>query len=419
MSDFVQSLERGLAVIRAFGADDPELTLSDVARRTDLTRAAARRFLLTLVDLGYVRSDGKHFALTPRVLELGYAYLSSLSLPEIAEPHLERLAAQVRESSSVSVLDGDEIVYVGRVPTSRIMRVSINVGTRFPAYATSMGRVLLAALPTTSTPTSRARRSRPLTARAIDSAEKLRAELERDARAGLGAGRPGARGGPAFDRGARPRRERPRRRRGQRLRARQPRLQGRRPARAPAPAAGDRAAHRGRPPRRLPGPSARFLKGSDPFRDEPRMEVMAEWSEHAQERLSAAGYRRGGARQVVIELLDEQACALSALDIEDALRAREGRQVGRASIYRALDELVTLDLLSRVEIGDGVARYEPQRPHDDAHHHHLVCDGCGKLTPFQDDALEKAIHGLAARVAFDVSDHDVTLHGSCENCKDR
>ena len=143
---FVQSLERGLAVIKAFGTEDPELTLSDVARRTGLTRAAARRFLLTLVDLGYVRTDGKHFALTPRVLELGYAYLSSLSLPEIAEPHLERLAAEVRESSSVSVLDGDEIVYVGRVPTSRIMRVSINVGTRFPAYATSMGRVLLAAL---------------------------------------------------------------------------------------------------------------------------------------------------------------------------------------------------------------------------------------------------------------------------------
>jgi IclR family transcriptional regulator, pca regulon regulatory protein len=178
MSDFVQSLERGLAVIRAFGADDPELTLSDVARRTDLTRAAARRFLLTLVELGYVRSDGKHFALTPRVLELGYAYLSSLSLPEIAEPHLERLAAQVRESSSVSVLDGDAIVYVGRVPTSRIMRVSINVGTRFPAYATSMGRVLLAALPDLDAYLARAE-IRPLTPRAIDSAEKLRAELER------------------------------------------------------------------------------------------------------------------------------------------------------------------------------------------------------------------------------------------------
>ena len=142
------------------------------------------------------------------------------------------------------------------------------------------------------------------------------------------------------------------------------------------------------------------------------------WSEHALERLSDAGFRRGGARQVVIELLDEQPCALSALDIEDELRSREGRRVGRASIYRVLDELVTLDLLSRVEVGDGVARYEPQRPHhENEHHHHLVCDGCGRLEPFQDDALERAIRGLAARVAFDVSDHDVTLHGSCEACR--
>jgi len=142
------------------------------------------------------------------------------------------------------------------------------------------------------------------------------------------------------------------------------------------------------------------------------------WSDHALERLSSAGYRRGGARQAVIELLDEQPCALSALDIEDELRARDGRRVGRASIYRVLDELVTLGLLSRVEVGDGVARYEPQRPHhEDEHHHHLVCDGCGRLEPFQDDALERAIRGLAARVAFDVSDHDVTLHGSCEACR--
>jgi IclR family pca regulon transcriptional regulator len=144
---FVQSLERGLAVIRAFGADRPQLTLSEVARETGLTRAAARRFLLTLCDLGYVRSDGRLFSLTPRVLELGYAFLSSLSLTEVAEPHLERMVAEIHESSSVSVLDGDDIVYVARVPTSRIMRVSINVGTRFPAYATSMGRVLLAGLP--------------------------------------------------------------------------------------------------------------------------------------------------------------------------------------------------------------------------------------------------------------------------------
>jgi IclR family transcriptional regulator, pca regulon regulatory protein len=143
---FVQSLERGLSVITAFGPTTPELTLSEVARITGLSRAAARRFLLTLVDLGHVRQEGKLFRLTPRVLSLGYAFLSSISLPSIAEPHLERLAADVHESSSLSVLDGHDIVYLARVPTSRIMTVAINVGTRFPAYATSMGRVLLAGL---------------------------------------------------------------------------------------------------------------------------------------------------------------------------------------------------------------------------------------------------------------------------------
>jgi Fur family transcriptional regulator, ferric uptake regulator len=143
---------------------------------------------------------------------------------------------------------------------------------------------------------------------------------------------------------------------------------------------------------------------------------MAQWSEHALEALSGAGYRRGGARQAVIELLDQQPCALTVLDIEDRLRASDGRNVGRASIYRAVDELERLDLLTRVDIGDGVARYEPQRSHD--HHHHLVCDGCGRLEPFEDDALERAIRGLAARVNFDVSDHDVTLHGSCADCRE-
>jgi IclR family pca regulon transcriptional regulator len=143
--DFVQSLERGLAVIRAFDAEHPSLTLSEVARAAGLTRAAARRFLLTLVELGYTRTDGRQFSLRPRVLELGYAYLSSLSLPEVAQPHMEALVAQVHESCSMSVLDGDEVVYVVRVPTKRIMTVAIAVGTRFPAYATSMGRVLLAA----------------------------------------------------------------------------------------------------------------------------------------------------------------------------------------------------------------------------------------------------------------------------------
>ena len=107
-ADFVQSLARGLAVIRAFDAEHPELTLSDVARAAGLTRASARRFLRTLTELGYVRSNGRLFALRPRVLELGYAYLSSLSLHEVAQPHLERLVATLRESSSVSVLDADE-----------------------------------------------------------------------------------------------------------------------------------------------------------------------------------------------------------------------------------------------------------------------------------------------------------------------
>ncbi len=145
-SDFVQSLDRGLAVIRAFGPERERLSLSEVARATGLTRAAARRFLLTLVKLGYVRSDGREFSLRPRVLELGYAYLSGLALPEVAMPHLEDLSAKLHESTSISVLDGHQIVYVARVPTRRIMTVAISVGTRFPAYATSMGRVLLAAM---------------------------------------------------------------------------------------------------------------------------------------------------------------------------------------------------------------------------------------------------------------------------------
>ncbi|TDD88982.1 IclR family transcriptional regulator [Saccharopolyspora karakumensis] len=144
---YVQSLARGLLVIRAFNEANPEMTLSEVARATDLSRAAARRFLHTLVHLGYVWTDGRVFALTPRVLELGFSYLSSVSLPEIAQPHLEQLVSEVHESASVSVLDGTDVVYVARVPTSRIMAVSINIGTRFPAYATSMGRVMLADLP--------------------------------------------------------------------------------------------------------------------------------------------------------------------------------------------------------------------------------------------------------------------------------
>jgi IclR family pca regulon transcriptional regulator len=178
--DFVQSLERGLSVIRAFGAERPRLTLSEVAAVTGLSRAAARRFLHTLVHLGYMHSGDGRFSLRPKILELGYAYLSSLTLPEVAMPHLEELVAQVRESSSVSELDGEDVVYIARVPTKRIMTVTISVGTRFPAYATSMGRVLLAGRPDAwldgylSTVTMR-----HLTGHTITSADDLRAELTR------------------------------------------------------------------------------------------------------------------------------------------------------------------------------------------------------------------------------------------------
>jgi IclR family transcriptional regulator, pca regulon regulatory protein len=173
--DFVQSLERGLAVIRAFDADHPELTLSDVARATGLTRAAARRFLLTLAELGYVRTDGRRFALTARVLELGYAYLSALSLPEVATPHLERLVAEVRESSSLSVLDGDDIVYVARTTVNRVMAVDLHIGSRLPAYCTSMGRILLAYLPPEQLEAYLARVVlTPHTTRTVTSVDKLR-----------------------------------------------------------------------------------------------------------------------------------------------------------------------------------------------------------------------------------------------------
>lgn len=145
--EYVQSLARGLSVITAFDADHREMGLSEVAAQTDLSRATARRFLHTLVALGFMRTDGRTYSLTPQVLRLGTAYLSGLGLPAVAEPHLEDLSAALNESTSMAVLDGAEIVYVARAATRRIMSVGITVGTRFPAHATSMGRVLLAGLP--------------------------------------------------------------------------------------------------------------------------------------------------------------------------------------------------------------------------------------------------------------------------------
>ncbi|MGD9704110.1 MAG: IclR family transcriptional regulator [Acidimicrobiia bacterium] len=177
-SDFVQSLERGLAVIQAFSASRPRLTLSDVARSTGLTRAAARRFLLTLQQLGFVDSDEREFYLTPRILQLGYAYLSSTPFWGLAQTHIEELVDRLHESSSISVLDRDEIVYVARVPTKRIMTISLAVGSRLPAYATSMGRVLLANLPDEQIDAYLARAElAPLTSRTVTDPTVLRALL--------------------------------------------------------------------------------------------------------------------------------------------------------------------------------------------------------------------------------------------------
>jgi IclR family pca regulon transcriptional regulator len=178
-------LERGLAVIRAFDAEHRELALSDVARATGLTRAAARRFLLTLVKLGYVHFADGRFSLRPRVLDLGYAYLSSLSLPEVAQPHMETLVAKVNESSSISVLDDTEVVYVVRVPTRRIMSITLAVGTRLPAFATSMGRVLLAGLEPEELDERLARiEIEPLTSRTVKDEHDLRDAIASAARQG-------------------------------------------------------------------------------------------------------------------------------------------------------------------------------------------------------------------------------------------
>ena len=144
---YVQSFARGLEVIRSFGSQAPRQSITDVAERTGLTRAGARRILLTLQTLGYVQSDGKLFNLTPRMLDLGFAYLSSLPIWNLAEPVMQTLVGQVKESCSAAVLDGTDIVYVLRVPTHKIMSITLGVGSRLPAYCTSMGRMLLSALP--------------------------------------------------------------------------------------------------------------------------------------------------------------------------------------------------------------------------------------------------------------------------------
>src|SRR5207247_4973642 len=132
------------------------------------------------------------------------------------------------------------------------------------------------------------------------------------------------------------------------------------------------------------------------------------WAGHAGDRLADAGYRRGGARAAVIELLDRQSCALTAFDIEEALRSEGRRGVARASIYRILEELESLKPVQKLDVGQGVARYEPLDPSGD-HHHHMVCDRRRDVIPFHHDALERTIRRVAGRVTFDVAEHDIVL----------
>ncbi|MDQ6730778.1 MAG: transcriptional repressor [Actinomycetota bacterium] len=139
------------------------------------------------------------------------------------------------------------------------------------------------------------------------------------------------------------------------------------------------------------------------------------WADHAQQILAQAKHHTGAARRALLELLDSQTCALSAIEIEDALRTGD-RPVGRASIYRILDELERLNLVQKIQVGQTMARYEPIRT-GAGHHHHLVCDRCGTITPFTDPGLETAIQKLSRRVPMHVAEHEIVLHGACQDCR--
>jgi Fur family ferric uptake transcriptional regulator len=143
----------------------------------------------------------------------------------------------------------------------------------------------------------------------------------------------------------------------------------------------------------------------------------ADWIDRAEAALAADGRKRGGARRALLELLGGERCALTAVEIEDALRGESARRVSRASVYRILDELERLHLVQRVETGQAMVRYE--RVHDRGeHHHHLVCDGCGLVMPFSDPGLERAIRSLSGRVPLAVSEHEIVLHGACPDCRE-
>jgi IclR family transcriptional regulator, pca regulon regulatory protein len=182
---YVKSVEKTFAVLLAFTSEEPRLTVTRAAEKTDLSRAAARRFLLTLTDLGYLRTDGTRFELTPRSLDIGASFLANLTLPRIAEPHLKQLALELDETASLCILDGTDVVYIARVAAPRLLSISINVGTRFPAWATSMGRVLIAALPEAAREAYfRSVQLQPFTEHSIGDVESLRAEVARSGEQG-------------------------------------------------------------------------------------------------------------------------------------------------------------------------------------------------------------------------------------------
>ncbi|MEH0166215.1 IclR family transcriptional regulator C-terminal domain-containing protein [Paucibacter sp. JuS9] len=178
--DLVAGLEKGLAVIEAFDQERPRLTISEVAARTGLTRAAARRYLLTLTHLGFVSQDRKMFALTPRVLRLGQSYMHSARLPRIVEPELHKLAYALKEASSAGVLDGNDVICISAASAGRVVSPTLQPGARVPAHCSGIGRVLLAALPQAEVDAWIAKQDfKPLTAHTIVHPERLRIEIAR------------------------------------------------------------------------------------------------------------------------------------------------------------------------------------------------------------------------------------------------
>ncbi len=178
--DLVGGLEKGLAVIEAFDQDKPRLSISEVAQRAGLTRAAARRYLLTLTHLGFMHHDGRQFALSPRVLRLGQSYMHSSRLPRVIQPELHKIAYALQEASSAGVLDHDDVISVAAASAGRLVSATLQPGTRVPAYCTANGRVLLAALPQADVDAWLVRqRLRPLTPHTITGAERLRVEIAR------------------------------------------------------------------------------------------------------------------------------------------------------------------------------------------------------------------------------------------------